>query len=57
MHMKEPMDKKTLLINILTTVGIFIIATLLAVAFFDYIRKKKNRGSMYLDDRIVVCRY
>lgn len=51
------MDKKILLMNFLTTVGIFVIATLLAVAFFHYSRNSTSVAIIYVLAVMLVARY
>ena len=48
MKEKESMSKKALLVNILVTVSIFVIATLLAIAFFHYSVNSTSVAIIYI---------
>ena len=57
MREKESMDRKDLLTNILVTVGIFAVATLLAVAFFHYSVNSTSVAIIYILAVMLVARY
>ena len=48
MQNKEQMDFNTLLENILITAGIFIVATVLAIAFFHYSLNSTSVAIIYV---------
>lgn len=57
MKEKESMSKKALLVNILVTVSIFVIATLLAIAFFHYSVNSTSVAIIYILAVMLVARY
>ena len=57
MQIKEHMDFNTLLENILITAGIFIVATVLAIAFFHYSVNSTSVAIIYVLAVMLVARY
>ena len=57
MQNKEQMDFNTLLENILITAGIFIVATVLAIAFFHYSLNSTSVAIIYVLAVMLVARY
>ena len=57
MQKKEAMSRKALLMNIVITIGIFVIATMLAIAFFHYSRNSTSVAIIYILAVMLVARY
>ncbi len=57
MPKNESMSRKALLMNIVITVGIFVIATMLAVAFFHYSLNSTSVAIIYILAVMLVARY
>ena len=57
MQKKEAMSRKALLMNIAITIGIFVIATILAIAFFHYSRNSTSVAIIYILAVMLVARY